>query len=236
MAQIFDLGTRYRTEGGDLTATLYLLSEKDPLAGYGPSQRRDRQVHETLKHMNPILYDQYGRTVKPREWGFAAWVTLFQGDLAVACYSVDTPANTPAYGEARGGYEVRNEAVLKRFRGQHIGSLALFPSIVDAVARLEAVRAQEGLPARGRTVTVAVDAGMPSTFPSIQFLEQLCGFRIVPPHWKGTFLGEYSPRTHDFLRTFCFAASHAEIPPDAINVAFVHGSSSKSEILLYRRV
>ena len=235
MAQVFDLGTRYSTKGGDLTATLYVLSARDPLARPWDSKRRDQQVHETLKHMNPILYDQYGRTVKPREWGFTAWVTLFQGDLAVACYSVDTPANAPAYGEARGGYEVRNEAVLKRFRGQHIGSLALFPSIVDAVARLELVRADEGLPARGRTVTVAVDAGVPTTFPSVQFLEQLCGFRVVPPHWKGTFLGEYCPKTHDNLRTFCFAASREEMPPSAINVAFVRGSSSRTELLLYRR-
>ena len=236
MPQTFDLDTAYTTDAGVLTAKLYYLatSARDITPAYfAPHAEiaRNRKRHDTLKHMNPILYDHYRRTIKPTQWGGVAWVALFLGNDPVACYSVHAPVHSPAYTQTLGGYEIRNEAVRASLRGKRVASQALFPSIPHALARIDAIRAHNGMPPRGITATVAIDARTPATEPTRRFLQLACGFAPVPPHWKGTFLGDYNPHIGDSARTFCFAHSREDIPPDAINVAFV--PNPPDEILLY---
>ena len=201
--RIFDLGV-YTTDFDTLTAKLYYIGGKDPVPA------RDR--HPMLKHMNPVLYDHYAKSFKPMTWAGTAWVCFFaSAKQAVACYTVVNPGCTGVYNQPLGGYEVLNEAVLKSFRGRRVASQALFPSIADAVARIEAIRAGAGMYSRGYTVSVAVDAHKPSTRPTIDFLVNTCGFALVPPHWKTIVEGKYSTAYAGNERTFLFALTEHEL-------------------------
>jgi hypothetical protein len=237
MIRTFDLDTVYHTKAGVVTAKLYYIvlsqAEEVPMREWDYIKRR-QQLHATLKHMNPVMYSHYGRSIPPTGWGGDAWVTLFLGDRAIGCYMVSAPAHRPVYGELLGGYEVRNEAVLKEFRGLGVGSHALFPSIGDAVRAMEAVRAEDKYPPRGTTVGVAVDAGLGSTGGTVDFLKTKCGFTAEPAHWKGVFIGDSRYSGVGSWWAFCFAATEEGIPQGTCNVAYRSREPTR-EILLYKR-
>jgi hypothetical protein len=236
MARIFDFGTGYQTDAGVLTARMvYLTTPARDIPRWGiDMHERAQQFHAALKHVNKLLYETYGKTIKTGHWGGAAWVTLFLGERAVACYSILAPRNCPVYSETASGYEIRNEAVLRELRGKRVSSQALFPSIADAITLIESTRLADGFPPRGRTVSVGVDAGKASTAPTIAFLERQ-GFAVVPSYWRGTFLGDSNEMTGDLLRTFCFAETREALEgPTVYNLALVEPSAAETQ--LYKRV
>ena len=196
-------------------------------------------LHELLKHINPVLYSHYRRTVKPTHWGGVAWVVFYDAaGTAVACYNVLLPSqDAPVYSQSQGGYEVGNEAVLKSYRGKKVSSQVLFPSLSSAISLIEAARAAESLPLRGNTVAIAVDTHQPSTAPTVDFLVKQCGFALVPRHWFATLYGEYI-FGYGYNKKFLFADTEDEVRELASGVE-IHATRSdepSSEIVLYKQV
>jgi hypothetical protein len=189
----FDLGAVYRGKGVELTGRLFYLRGVSAAQAAGASrmatQEMNRVRHERLKHLNPVMFSHYGQTRRSMEWDGDAWVGLYDGPKAVACYCVYTSHGSGwgthgvrVFGEPRGGYDVRNEAVLAEYRGARVASQGLFPSIGDALRVMDKTRERDGDGARGGTAVVGVDkANGKVTLDTVDFLERVCGFTVVPP-------------------------------------------------------